>query len=105
MPAKAPAVVHIDGVRRVSSPVATRNMVVPYISIRSPTSCAPTLTASVQASIVPAITGVPTGIPVRAAAPAVTSPAISPAQCSRGRSISPAYRVHHGSCQHSPSMS
>ena len=47
----------------------------PYISIRSPTPCAPTLIASDQASIVPAMTGMPAGSPVAAAASAVTAPA------------------------------
>ncbi|HEY7049138.1 MAG TPA: hypothetical protein VH373_18105 [Jatrophihabitantaceae bacterium] len=37
----------------------TRNMVVPYMSMRSPGAATPTLTASAQASIVPATTGVP----------------------------------------------
>jgi len=95
----------MESVRRVCSPVATRNIVVPYISMRSPTSWAPTLTASVQASIVPVMTGVPSGRPVRAAAAVVTVPAISPAQRSGGCSTVPANRCHQGSCHRSPSMS
>jgi hypothetical protein len=47
-------------------------MVEPYISIMSPESSTPTLSASAAASMVPAITGVPCARPVAAAAFAVT---------------------------------
>ena len=43
-------------------------MVEPYISIISPGSSTPTLTASAAASIVPTITGVPAASPVSSAA-------------------------------------
>lgn len=51
------------GVVSGRSTVAMRNIVVPYISIRSPGFWAPTLTASVQASIVPVMTGGPAECP------------------------------------------
>jgi hypothetical protein len=47
-------------------------MVLPYMSMSSPGSRTPTLSASAQASTVPATTGVPAGNPVASAAAAVT---------------------------------
>jgi hypothetical protein len=75
------------------------NIVVPYISIRSPTLWASTLIASDQASIVPVMTGVPTASPVRAAASWWTVPATSVAQRSGGISSSGAIRFTHGTYQ------
>jgi hypothetical protein len=57
--------------------ICTRNMVEPYISIRSPGCRTPTENASAYASTVPAITGVPTGNPVAAAAVSWTAPTAS----------------------------
>ena len=55
-------------------------MVEPYISIMSPASSTPTLSASAAASMVPTMTGVPSASPVSAAARAVTWPAMSVVQ-------------------------
>ena len=51
-----------------------KNVVLPYITIRSPGSATPTLSASDWTSSVPIATGIPAGSPVSAAAPRVTSP-------------------------------
>jgi hypothetical protein len=74
-----------------------RNMVVPYISMRSPRRWAPTLMASEHASTVPAITGVPAFSPVAAAAVVVTEPTTSPGQTSGGRCSLCAMCETHGS--------
>ena len=79
--------------------VLTMNIVVPYISIRSPTLWASTLTASDQASMVPVMTGVPTASPVRAAASSWIVPATSVAHFSGGSSSSGAIRFTHGAYQ------
>src|SRR5699024_2929500 len=95
VPGNAPAVVHIEGVRKVCVPVATRNIVVPYINMRSPTSWAPALTASIHALMLPEITRLPTGSPVVRAASGVTVPATSPAHANSGGSTPVAKRCHH----------
>ena len=84
VPGSAPAVVHSIGWARKRSRAWTKNIVEPYISIRSPGRRTPPLNASAQASTVPAATGVPTGSPVSRAASGVTVPTISPGQASRG---------------------
>jgi hypothetical protein len=96
VPGKAPTVPHIAGLVSGRSTVAMRNIVVPYISIRSPGRWAPTLTASVHASIVPVMTGVPAGMPARAL---VVVPATSPGHASGGSSISGATSEAHGRYQ------
>lgn len=87
---------HSDGSRSSPGTVWTRNIVVPYMSMRSPIPCAPTLSASAQASMVPVVTGMPVGSPVRCAASAVTVPAASPDQRSPGSSMPGAIRSVHG---------
>ena len=57
-------------------------MVEPYISIMSPGSSTPTLSASAAASMVPTITGVPTARPVSSAARPCHVPAMSVVQAS-----------------------
>ena len=105
VPGSAPMVLHSTGdVSRLAT-VLMRKSVVPYISMRSPTPCAPTLRASDQASIVPVITGMPAGSPVASAASAVTVPAASPGHRSAGSSRSGAMCRHHGSCQACASVS
>ena len=99
VPGRAPTVPHSAGLVSGSGTVWMRNIVVPYISIRSPTPWAPTLSASDQASIVPVMTGMPSGSPVAAAASALTVPAASPGHCSGGSSMAPAISSAHGSCQ------
>src|ERR1035437_3384467 len=79
-----------------SGTVLIRNIVVPYISIRSPTPCAPTLIASAHASIVPVITGMSTGSPVSAAASRVVTPATSPGQRNGGSDRPDATRSTQG---------
>ncbi len=79
-----------------SVPVATRKSVVPYISMRSPGPCAPTLSASVQASMVPATTGVPAGMPQTSDRVVPTG---SAGQRSRGSSRCSATRGAHRACQ------
>ena len=86
LPGRSPAVPHIVGSGRSCATASTMNIVVPYMSIVSPGSRTPTLSASAQASMVPAMTGVPAAIPVRADASAVTQPTGSPAQWSVGSS-------------------
>ena len=54
-----PAVVHSPGCAIACSSTWTKNIVEPYISIRSPGSRTPALNASAHASTVPALTGVP----------------------------------------------
>lgn len=78
--------VHQSGGAAENLPAATctAKSVEPYISMRSPGSRTPTLSASAQASIVPAKTGVPGRSPVAAAAAAVTAPTCSPGQTSLG---------------------
>ncbi len=56
------------------------NTELPYITMVSPGSRTPALTASEAASAVPAMTGVPSASPVSAAAEALTPPAISVVQ-------------------------
>lgn len=87
---------HSGGCRRRPAVVAMRNSVVPYMTMRSPGRCAPTLTDSVHASTDPITTGVPSARPVRAAARAVTVPATSPDQSSSGSSTPPRRRSAHG---------
>ncbi len=96
VPSNAPTVPHSSGMVMRSAIVLTRNIVVPYMSMRSPGCCAPTLTASVQASIVPETTGVPTGRPVAAAAVDVTVPTIESDHTSGGSSMSPTIGPAHG---------
>src|SRR5258707_4436381 len=90
-----PAVLHKEGYTSASRCTSTKNSVVPYMSIISPGSLTPTLSASDQASIVPAATGIPAGRPVSAAADGVTRPATSEGQSSLGSAkpgaISPAH--------------
>jgi hypothetical protein len=74
-PGSANAVAHIRGSGTGSPVTWMKNIVVPYMTIMSPGSTTPTLTASAAASIVPAVTGVPAFSPVSAAAVEVTSPA------------------------------
>jgi hypothetical protein len=62
----------------------TKNIVEPYISIRSPGRRTPTLKASAQASTVPATTGVPSARPVAAAAAPCTTPTCSDGHTKRG---------------------
>ena len=82
--------VHSLGCTRNDSSTSTKNIVEPYISIRSPGCRTPAENASAQASTVPGETGVPAGIPVSAAAASVTVPITSCGQTSRGISSSPA---------------
>ena len=105
VPGNAPTVPHRAGLVSRCGTVWTRNSVVPYISMRSPTPCAPTLTASAHASIVPVTTGMPTGRPVVTAASADTVPAASPSQRSGGSSIPGATTRAHGWYQASASVS
>jgi hypothetical protein len=104
-PGKAPAVLQSGGAISSSSTVWTRNIVEPYMSIRSPRRCASTLTASAQASIVPVITGVPRRSPVCSAAGPETVPATSPDQRSAGRSSWGTRSSHHASYHASARMS
>ena len=60
-------------------------MVEPYISMASPSSTTPTLTASAPASVVPQMTGVPAARPVSAAAAAVTYPTTWVVEVMRGK--------------------
>src|SRR5665647_1565303 len=83
VPSNAPTVPHMSSLVTRSGTVAIRNIVVPYMSIRSPGFCASTLTASDQASIVPVMTGTPARIP---AISRPVTPARSPGQRSAGRS-------------------
>ena len=73
-PGRAPAVPHSDGWMRGPSVTAMKNVVEPYMTMRSPGRPTSTLSASAHASHVPAATGLPTGIPVAAAAAALTRP-------------------------------
>ena len=57
-----------------------KNVVLPYMIMRSPGCETPTLSPSASASIVPTATGMPAGNPVAAAASAVTTPATSAGQ-------------------------
>ncbi len=68
VPGRAPTVPHSVGAVSGSATVLMRNIVVPYMSIRSPTRCGADADASDQASMVPAMTGVPAASPVSAAA-------------------------------------
>ncbi len=61
-----------------------KNVVDPYMTMRSPGRPTSTLSASAHASHVPAATGVPAGMPVSAAAWAVTVPTRSEGHTSRG---------------------
>src|SRR6187402_1539162 len=97
VPANAPTVPHSGGAETGAVTVATRNIVVPYISIRSPGLWAATLMASAHASTVPVVTGMPAGRPVSPAAAAETTPAVSSDHARRGGSIAPAMSSHHGS--------
>ena len=90
VPSNAPTVPHSGGDETGAVTVEIRNIVVPYISIRSPGLCASTLIASAHASMVPAVTGMPAGRPVAAAADSVIVPATVSDQASRGGSIAPA---------------
>ena len=58
MPCVVPEVTHIARLGAGSAVIATRNVVVPYMSMTSPGEVAPTLIASAQASVLPATTGV-----------------------------------------------
>ena len=78
---------------------------VPYISMRSPGSVAPTLTASVHASMVPMHTGMPDGSPEASAASTLTRPTTSPGQRRGGNSSSGTIRSVHGWYQPSASES
>ncbi len=98
-PWKAPTVPQSPGAVILSALVLMRNMVEPYMSMRSPGFCAPTLTASLQASIVSVITGIPAVKPVRAAASAVTYPAMSEGQRRGGIRTSGQIAVTQGSYQ------
>src|SRR5258706_14805079 len=80
VPSYAPTVLHSDGDGCGWAATLTRNIVVPYMSMRSPGSLTPTLTASAQASMVPATTGTPAGRPVSAAPSPVTVPLTSAGQ-------------------------
>ena len=84
LPGSTPQVAHSSGCAAKPRVTWTRNIVEPYMSIRSPGRRTPTLNASAHASIVPAQTGVPAGRPVSAAAAAVTCPAISAGHARRG---------------------
>ena len=97
-PATRPVVPHMLGWRTRWVVLPTRNIVVPYMSIRSPGRTAPTESPSAHASIVPTATGTPSGSPVSDAAGAVTRPASSPAQASRGRAMPGATASAHGVC-------
>src|SRR5258705_3561320 len=96
VPRNAPTVPHIDGVVSGRSTVAMRNMVLPYISIRSPGFCASTLTASVHASIEPVITGTPAAMPATGSR---VTPATSSAHESGGSSTLGATRSAHRRAQ------
>jgi hypothetical protein len=85
--------------------VAIKNIVVPYMSIKSPSSCASALTASSHASIEPVITGIPALSPRSAATEADSEPAGSPAQPSGGSSSQGATTLAHGSYQRCASRS
>jgi hypothetical protein len=90
LPQSTPAVVHNVGSGRYSSMIWTRNIVDPYISIRSPGCRTPAENASEYASTVPATTGVPTATPVASAASGRTVPTTSLGQTNLGS----------GRCQH-----
>ena len=82
-----------------STVVATRKVVVPYISIRSPGEAASTLTASAQASMVPVMTGIPARRPGTSRVIALcTVPAASLAQRSSGSSRPGPTRSAHSGC-------
>ena len=98
VPSKAPTVPHSGGDDTGVATVPMRNIVVPYMSIRSPGLWASTLIASAHASIVPAVTGIPAGSPVAAAASPVIVPTTESDHASRGGSIAPAMSRHEGSC-------
>jgi hypothetical protein len=83
-PGKSQGAYHSRGSRTRLSVSMMMKMVEPYISIMSPGSSTPTLSASAAASMVPAITGVPSARPVSAAACRVTWPAMSVVQARRG---------------------
>ena len=99
VPRKTPAVLQRPGWGLGLVTTSTRNIVVPYISIRSPGWSTPTLAASAQASIVPAATGVPAGIPVDWAAASETVPATSDGHSKRGSSRPGATWSAHSSIQ------
>jgi hypothetical protein len=84
-----PLVVHSAGWVWNPARFCTKNIVDPYISIRSPGWRTPALNASAQASTVPAVTGVPVNNPVVSAAAAVTVPTTSPGHASRSSATSP----------------
>jgi hypothetical protein len=86
VPSKTPWVLQRLASGLNSRAISTMNIVVPYMSIVSPGSRTPALSASAQASIVPATTGVPSGIPVAAAPRTWTRPTTSSDHANRGKS-------------------
>ncbi len=96
VPGTAPIVAHMAGVVSRSRTVLMRNIVVPYMTMRSPGFWASTLTASDHASMVPVMTGTPAGMP---ATSRVVTPAASPGQRNGGSSNSGLTCRAHGSYQ------
>jgi hypothetical protein len=104
-PGTIPSVVHTPRWNRGWLAPRTRNIVEPYMSIRSPGAATLTEYASAQASIVPVTTGVPGASPVWLAAAALTWPAITPGQTSSGSSTRPASCRAQVACQSAVVMS
>ncbi len=77
IPGRTYPVAHIRSSGIGRSVTRMKNSVVPYITIRSPGSVTPTLSASAAASTAPAVTGVPALSPVSSAPRSLTVPAIS----------------------------
>lgn len=95
VPGSTPAVVHSSGCEASWLSTWTKNIVEPYISMRSPGLRTPALNASAHASTVPVHTGVPSGSCVTSAAFAVMRPTTSLGQARRGAarpSITSAYQ-------------
>src|SRR5215204_2861800 len=85
-PGSIPDVLHNPLCLASDAKTCTKNIVEPYISMRSPGCRTPALNASAQASTVPAQTGVPSATPGASAAALCTVPTTSPDQASRGSS-------------------
>ena len=79
-PGKSHGAYQSRGSRTRSAVSMMMKMVEPYISIMSPGSSTPTLSASAAASIVPTMTGVPAASPVSSRRRRVTVPAMSVVQ-------------------------
>jgi hypothetical protein len=94
-----PEVDHSAGDSTGVTVTPTKNIVEPYITMKSPGSRTSTLSASAHASIVPTATAVPSGSPVSAAASAVTCPATSLGHANSGSGSPGAIRFAHSGIQ------